>query len=154
MKINLRYLRQGESTVVVQLKKTEVEILKEDTTCEVKLLRMGSRIRATSEFKAKIIMECARCLENFVKEVNLKVDCTFVPANEFVPHGATELFLTSKEADTLPYFGEEIDITEMLRDTVMLAVPIKPLCKPDCKGLCQICGKNLNKGLCKHVKEK
>ena len=42
----------------------------------------------------------------------------------------------------------------VLRDTILLSIPLKPLCREECKGLCPVCGKNLNEGECEHVKKK
>ena len=44
--------------------------------------------------------------------------------------------------------GDFIDITELVRDTVLAAQPLSKLCKPDCKGLCPVCGADLNQGDC------
>jgi uncharacterized protein len=66
--------------------------------------------------------------------------------------------LTSAEENQVHEFDEEVDksditdgmldITELVRDTLIAAQPIKNLCKNDCKGLCPVCGKNLNDGEC------
>lgn len=50
--------------------------------------------------------------------------------------------------DVLPYNGEYIDLTETIRENLILSEPMKVLCRPDCKGLCPQCGKNLNEGPC------
>lgn len=72
--------------------------------------------------------------------------------------------LIKTEENQLHQFDEEIDeseiadglldITELVRDTLIAAQPIKNLCKPDCKGLCPKCGQNLNQGECKCDKAK
>lgn len=77
--------------------------------------------------------ECARCLTGFNQPLN----------NEF-----TELYAFSSKSVTdsdliLPEDGH-IDLEPLVREYLVLALPINPLCKPDCKGLCPVCGENLN----------
>ncbi|WP_301861082.1 DUF177 domain-containing protein [uncultured Megasphaera sp.] len=50
--------------------------------------------------------------------------------------------------DVWPYNGEYIDLTETIRETLILSEPMKVLCRPDCQGLCPQCGANLNEGPC------
>lgn len=77
------------------------------------------------EARGKLEMICARCLVPY--ETDFKKECDF----SFDVRGKTSL-----------------DLTGDIREEIMLEYPLKPLCKPDCKGLCQICGKNLNEGGC------
>jgi uncharacterized protein len=46
------------------------------------------------------------------------------------------------------YSGDEIDLSELLRESLLLELPMRPLCSDDCVGLCSVCGKNLNQGPC------
>ena len=48
---------------------------------------------------------------------------------------------------------DEIDLTEIIRDNLLAGQPLKNLCKPDCRGLCPVCGKNLNNGRCECDKD-
>ena len=83
--------------------------------------------------------ECARCLTNFDHELNV---------------GFSELYAFNHRSVTdsnliLPEDGK-IDLEPLLREYMLLEIPINPLCKPDCKGLCPICGENLNLKTCIH----
>lgn len=62
----------------------------------------------------------------------------------------SEVYGTEAELpeDVLPYNGEYIDLTETIRETLILSEPMRVLCRPDCKGLCPQCGANLNDGPC------
>lgn len=62
----------------------------------------------------------------------------------------SEVFGTEAQLpeDVLPYNGEYIDLTEAIRDTLILSEPMRVLCREDCKGLCPQCGANLNEGPC------
>lgn len=90
-------------------------------------------------FKANTPTECVRCLEPFVQQL----DVTFDEVYAYNSHSFTESGLY------VPDDGN-IDLGPMVREYLMLDNPIKPLCKPDCLGLCINCGENLNTGTCEH----
>jgi len=60
-----------------------------------------------------------------------------------------ELFVSDPEEwETYPIHGDHIDLEPMAREAVVLGLPLAPLCRPDCKGLCPSCGADLNQGPC------
>lgn len=86
--------------------------------------------------------ECVRCLEPFDQDLHT----TF-----------TELYAFSKNSVTdsnliLPESGK-VDLEPLIREYMLLEIPIKPVCKPECKGLCPVCGENLNVSVCHHEEE-
>lgn len=91
------------------------------------------------DFSAESTLECARCLGDFDREL----------AWEF-----TELYAFNEksvsESDLLLPEDQQIDLGPLIREYALLEVPINPLCKPDCKGLCSVCGENLNEVDCGH----
>ena len=93
----------------------------------------GEGMTVNGRFSAKITVVCSRCL----KEILYPVDFRF-----------TEHYKESLEDGVYPYTGDEIDLDRMLCDNVVLSLPLKFLCSEDCKGLCGICGKDLNNGQC------
>jgi len=60
-----------------------------------------------------------------------------------------ELELEKEELDTHYYEGEELDLNEILQEEIVLNIPMRAVCKEDCKGLCERCGGNRNLGECK-----
>ncbi|MCA1831333.1 MAG: DUF177 domain-containing protein [Actinobacteria bacterium] len=87
-------------------------------------------------------LECIRCLT----EVE---DVFSVPVSE--------LFATGEIApgdEVYPVEGDHIDLEPMVRDAVVLGLPLNPLCRPDCKGLCPQCGQDLNEADCGHRPER
>ena len=89
---------------------------------------------------------CARCLEPARVHVDAPVTVTFVPA------GAEDVDPEEDdEADFITFKGGELDLSEALRDELMLAIPFNPLCEEACRGLCPICGANRNLTPCKHA---
>ena len=91
------------------------------------------------DFSAEASLECARCLIDFDRE--LKWDFTELYAfNE----------KSVSESDLLVPEDQQIDLEPLIREYALLEVPINPICKPDCKGLCSVCGENLNEIDCGH----
>jgi uncharacterized protein len=104
--------------------------------------RTGSEVLARGEVRARFSVPCARCLEPASVEVRAPFATTFVPS------GAGEAKGAGDDPDLATYDGDEIDLQELVRQQVVLGVPISTLCRPDCKGLCPQCGKELNQGPC------
>ncbi len=92
--------------------------------------------------EAEIQTTCVRCLEEFFLPLNI----TFDELYQF-PSRHRE------ETDLIVPPDGFIDLESLYREYFILELPIKRLCKPDCKGLCPICGANLNKTTCEHHKE-
>ena len=92
-----------------------------------------------ADISGKIQQECVRCLE---------------PFDQFLQVNYTELFgfRSRRNAETEFYIPQSgyIDLTPLTRDYMLLELPIKPICRTDCKGLCPYCGANLNETVCEH----
>ncbi len=92
-----------------------------------------------ANFAGSLRLECVRCLEAF--EQPLKWSLTELYA--FDKRSVTDLNLLVPE-------DGQIDLELLVREYALLEIPIKPICKPDCKGLCPVCGENLNLADCGH----
>jgi len=103
-------------------------------------------IRLNGELKSTFEISCARCLEPVRQDVSRKFDLLYRPLG--VDAGREELSVTGAEAEIGYYSGEGLLLEDVLREQVLLAVPLKVLCRQDCKGLCPQCGKNLNVEQC------
>jgi len=112
----------------------------------VKIFRFGRRVLVEGSVKISVKVACSRCL----KDMSLPLDLTFreeyLPAEESGKGNEQEL--TNTELDLGFYTNDELDITELVKEQILLAVPMKPLCRDDCRGLCTRCGKDLNRGPC------
>jgi uncharacterized protein len=86
-------------------------------------------------------MTCARCLEGARVSVDVPLAVTFVSADE------DEADLDD-DVDVVAFAGREIDLGDEVRDEILLAIPLKPLCIESCCGLCPVCGGNRNTVLC------
>jgi len=133
-------------------------IVDEDLACStpvvgnITLTNAGSALVVSGAVDTVIEQCCSRCLVYFQEPVHVVVDEQFVlgsmkqgPRGRHVPVVVED----DENPDAARLFeGPMLDLTEMLRQGIALMVPIQPLHSPDCKGLCQLCGKDLNQGAC------
>lgn len=109
----------------------------------------GDEVLVRGQGEAKLSLCCSRCLEEAPQEISFSYDLLFAPrAKEPKPKNGAEILLQPEELDVDFFDGEEIDASDVAREQLVLALPLYPLCKEDCKGLCPTCGKNLNEGAC------
>jgi uncharacterized protein len=112
--------RLGEDPISAELRAQSV----------IEGILVTGRVEATSELR------CSRCLAELSSPLGIDV---------------CELFAASKEGgseDAYAVTGTEIDLEPMLRDAIALALPLHPLCRQDCRGMCSRCGTDLNSGNC------
>ncbi len=103
-------------------------------------------IRLNGELATRLELPCARCLEPVVQDVTRKFDLLYRPLG--TDAGNEELSVTAAEAEVGYYQGEGLLLEDAIREQVLLAVPLKVVCREDCKGLCPSCGKNRNTDPC------
>jgi uncharacterized protein len=103
-------------------------------------------IRLQGELSTSLELPCARCLEPVVNDVARAFDLLYRPLG--IDAGNAELSVTGAEAEIGYYEGDGLLLEDVLREQTLLAVPLKVVCREDCKGLCPTCGKNRNVELC------
>jgi uncharacterized protein len=99
-------------------------------------------IRVDGKLAVELEADCARCLEPVVVDVKHSFDLLYRPLG--ADAGREELSVTSAEAEISYYQGEGLLLEDVLREQILLAVPLRGICREDCKGLCAQCGANLN----------
>jgi uncharacterized protein len=104
------------------------------------------RYRVAGHLTGEIELECSRCLEPFTLPVVADFDLRYVPRTENVGEGEREI--EEDDLATAFYDEDQIDLGHLIMEQFQLALPMKALCKDDCKGLCPNCGTNLNTGSC------
>jgi uncharacterized protein len=109
------------------------------------------KFRLVGTVKTELELVCSRCLEPFRLPIDSQFDIRYLPASEASTEEETEV--EEEDLETSYYRDEQIDLNELLREQFYLALPMKPLCREDCKGLCALCGTNLNTGSCACVQE-
>ncbi len=117
----------------------------------LELERLHGGIRVHGTVKGTVAMECSRCLEPFEQPlvVNLDEVYRFTDAQETARHVSSERV----EDDSYRVQEGILDLNQALNDAITLAVPMKPLCLPDCRGICPLCGVNRNLQGCECVEE-
>jgi len=124
-------------------------------------LRPGGRLRAHVEvidtttlhvrgrLEGTLDIDCARCLERYGAAFGQELDLFYLPAAAGQPEAQEEeVELSDRDVVVGYYEGDRLDLGEVVREQVLLGIPLKPLCRADCQGLCPRCGKNRNAGPC------
>jgi len=106
-------------------------------------------IRLRGRLQAGLELQCARCLEPVPREISREFELLYRPLG--ADAGRDELSVTDAEAEIGYYQGDGILLEDVLREQVLLALPLKITCREDCKGLCPHCGRNLNQEQCSCV---
>jgi uncharacterized protein len=127
----------------------QVQPLMWKTTAE----RAGSEIRIAGLLQTTVELACSRCLEPARYEISKPFDLFFRQRDKLIFDEDQEIELTEKDTRTAFFTGTQLAIGEILREQVLLAAPMKALCKLDCKGLCPVCGTNWNTNNCNCPKE-
>jgi uncharacterized protein len=107
--------------------------------------RLVGRVQTTLE------LLCGRCLEPFITPVDQTFDLRYQPHAENT--GEAEREIEEDDLTTAFYEGDEIDLGHLMREQFLLSLPMKPLCREDCQGLCPVCGTNLNTEPCSCKRE-
>jgi uncharacterized protein len=104
-------------------------------------------IRVVGSLQTDLEILCARCLEPVPYPVKREFDLLYRPAGSDIGEGK-EVEMQDRDAAISYYEGQGVELGDLLREQILLEVPLKTLCSEDCKGLCPHCGRNLNTGSC------
>ena len=106
----------------------------------------AQKVRLVGRVTTGLELDCSRCLEAFAVPIDAKFDVLFLPAAANTGDGEQEV--ADEDLGVSFYKDDTIDLGEVLREQFYLALPMKPLCREDCRGLCPVCGKNRNRESC------
>ncbi len=112
-----------------------------DVVVECTLEKTSSQILLSCKTTAKARLTCDRCNEEYDTEIKNKFNALYFFDKSKVTEEDDDVFYISRDNDKL-------DISKIVRDYSYLAIPMKKLCREDCKGLCPHCGANLNYEKC------
>ncbi len=110
--------------------------------------RRASEFRLCGRLEAVLEVACVRCLDPIGQPIEKQFDLFFRQRDSLVYDEDAEIELTESETQTSFVTGAELLLGEIVREQILLAMPMKPLCKSDCGGLCPSCGVNRNAGSC------
>ena len=113
---------------------------------DAKFLWTNERIVVIIQGETTVTTQCSRCLEPIAQPIRITIEEAFMPAVDL----ATGKALSDAETDPALLIDVHhiLDLSEVLRQAILLALPLTPLCSPDCAGLCPTCGANLNTESC------
>jgi uncharacterized protein len=115
-------------------------------TLEFDIFKDKAQFRLVGRVQTALELPCVRCLEPFTWPIDSPFDLRYQPRTENAGVGEREI--EEDDLSTAFYEGQTIDLQQLMREQFYLALPMKPLCREDCRGLCPVCGTDLNRNPC------
>jgi len=125
----------------------EADVTVERCAATVRLDRQGERVLCQGRVEAVVLLTCDRCLAAF----GHRLQTSFRLLLEVAPEpggGEREHVCSRSEMDVVLQSEPEVDVEDLVRQQILLVLPVKRLCRPDCRGLCPLCGMDRNRGGC------
>lgn len=107
---------------------------------DLRIDKDGDEVDVRGQVRASVPQVCGRCTEGFTRPVTAEIDLRFAPK----PARVDGAELGRDDLDTDFYVDDRIDLDRVIETETTLALPMKPLCDPGCRGLCLVCGANRN----------
>jgi uncharacterized protein len=149
MKLDLRQIKSEGSEFNFSELSQDLELsmdgyeFPEPIEASISAMKSGDEIIVQGRVSTTIEMECARCLDIFEMEINPKIQFVIQMLDSNQPE-----FSDDDDFVILPKTAVEFEISDRVRESIILELPIKPLCFEGCRGLCPMCGVNLNETQC------
>jgi uncharacterized protein len=153
MIIDLASIGASPKEINVVLDPSAVDLAGENGTLNGKVTFIGKTQRVAGKphihgtINADVSLDCTRCLEPVAKHLEIAFDDVFVDAGDEASSGEAEVAIADLDESLVP--EGKIDLTEVVREQILLALPEQVFCREDCKGLCPKCGANRNLIDCK-----
>lgn len=113
---------------------------------DLEIVPEGEQVKVNGRVKAALLLPCSRCLREYTFEVDEPLSLLLLkPRPEDTP---AEVDLRAEDLDTEHFDGVTIDLDRIVGEEILLALPQKGVCSPECKGLCAGCGADLNREPC------
>lgn len=124
----------------------------------VRAVKSGTAVHVTGTLSGTVRRQCVRCLAEYDDALRLVIAGEYHQDTDLKSRPAalesSERPVEEADDDIYHYTGETIELGEMLREQVILAAPMQPLCREDCRGLCPVCGQDLNVRRCECQEER
>ena len=111
-----------------------------------KIRLSGNQVFVSGHVETRAQVECDRCLQPVAIPVNADFTLEYISGSDYESSETAEL--TEAEMTVSVFDGEALDVDEIVKEQVLLAVPTRMLCREDCKGICPECGADRNTGEC------
>jgi uncharacterized protein len=141
LKSSIGTIRNYEVDTTVDIDREDVEFIG-----SISLMKTDRGILLKGTFNAEVGLGCGRCLSTFIYPMSIKIEEEYFPVMD-VTTGVMLPVLGEPGSFTIDDHNI-LDISEAIRQYTLMALPIKPLCRKDCSGLCPACGANLNEKKC------
>ena len=113
---------------------------------QLKIKKFGTEIVVNGNILTAVELQCSRCLKDFKRKFSFPFEAIFHPIEQLKEEEKHELDV--EELDMGFYAKDELDLFDIIKEQVMLNLPMKALCNDFCKGICLRCGADLNAGDC------
>ncbi len=133
--LHLKYKENPEQLSVSGYVNKDIEI-------DAHIIKNADDIFINGSIEAELTMECSRCLKVFTVTINPNFSVNYMPALEGFDE--EELELNKADMEIGFYKGGTFELDDLIKEQIVLSVPMQPLCSLSCKGICPVCGQNLN----------
>lgn len=152
MRIDVRELELGPAILKGEVPESdlgfnpsEIRVLGK-IVVDLKAERQAAEVRVRGRFDVKVELSCSRCLEAVSFPIAAEFDQFYESNAEHPLQG--EIALQEEDTEIAFFSGDFIEVNDIVREQILLALPMKPICREDCKGLCPYCGRNRNVEAC------
>jgi uncharacterized protein len=151
MTLDLSQIRQPETDLARRYQPADFDSRGKDfrvvapVDLRMKIHKDKERFRLVGTLGTRLELECSRCVEPFQVPIDLTFDLHYLPLTD---NAGEEREVEEDDLSEAFYKDDAIDLRQLMEEQLYLALPMKPLHSPDCKGLCVHCGTNLNVQTC------
>lgn len=148
MIVDLMTIKDANAVFDLTIEPNEIDFgdetvkLKTAVRVEAKIKKGIVQTDVSGRIKTDAAVECLRCLQPVEKSLDLRFSAAFVTAENYTQ--AAEAKLDEQDLDVSIFEGDRIDLTELAREQILLALDEQVFCREDCRGLCQKCSANRN----------
>ncbi len=146
--LDLREIREGGTTLVRRIEGSQVGLLSEEIDLvrplelALEVVRVGDALEIKGRVSGEAGETCSRCAAEFVRRFEERLHLVGRSASK------DDAMATPDDDEFLTHDGRSIDLSDSIREVVLLSRPIAPICRDDCLGLCPRCGADLNQTAC------
>jgi uncharacterized protein len=125
----------------------QTAFLKSPARISAKIVLHKNQVRVTGRLQARLHLVCSRCLGTLPLEIDKEVNLEYSP-DPLIEQDGEEIGLEYSDLEVGFYRGDRISLSDLVNEQLLLEVPMKTVCREDCRGLCPLCGCNRNEVSC------